>query len=193
MAYAREAYEKEKFAFVTDYVRLAVLYKFGGIYMDTDVEMIKPFPSSVLINDFIGLESKTSFCTAVIGCQGGSKWIEELMELYKNRKFINGIRLDKTPNSEFLFNYIRNRKVDIYLAPEQKKKNLEELTIYPNDYFSPKNFATGRIKYSENTITVHHYNSTWKTNREMVVGRMSALVKQLIGEEKHKSLKKIFK
>ena len=79
--YVREAYENRKFAFVTDYVRLYAMYTYGGIYMDTDVELLKPLDSFLQDAAFIGFENKESIATAIIGCNKENKFFKAFIQL----------------------------------------------------------------------------------------------------------------
>ena len=87
--FVQEAYQKRKYAFVSDYVRLYALNQMGGIYLDTDIEVIKCF-DDILNNDFfIGFENEKYIATCVIGAQKGNMLIKYFMSFYEYRKFIN--------------------------------------------------------------------------------------------------------
>ncbi|MBU6001482.1 hypothetical protein KQ236_16380, partial [Lactococcus lactis] len=89
---------------VSDYVRLDVLNQFGGIYLDTDVELLKGFDDLLDLKSFIGLESDFAFSTAVIGSEAHQTWAEMAIKDYQTRSFVNEAgRKDKTPNSLYLF------------------------------------------------------------------------------------------
>ena len=106
--YVREAYEQRKWAFVSDYARLYALKKYGGIYLDTDVEILKPLDALLYNKAFIGAESKYSICTAVIGAEKDASFIGELMSLYDGIHFVNKQKIDLTPNSQRVFEYLKS-------------------------------------------------------------------------------------
>ena len=86
--YCKEAYENKKWAFVSDYIRVKVLYDYGGIYMDTDVEVIKPLDRFLVHKAFSGYENETSIPTGIIASEKKGKWIEALLRDYDDKKFI---------------------------------------------------------------------------------------------------------
>ncbi|EIA2884059.1 glycosyl transferase, partial [Escherichia coli] len=98
--YVKEAYESRKFAFVTDYVRLYALYHYGGIYMDTDVEVLKPLDNFLNHKAFTGCEDDMMCVTGTMGAEKEHSWIGDLLSGYENRKFLlpDG-SFDKTPNT----------------------------------------------------------------------------------------------
>lgn len=165
--YVREAYESEKYAFVSDYVRIYVLVHFGGIYMDTDVEVIKPIDRFLREKAFIGFESFTYVSTGIIGAEKGLPFFMEILERYHERYFI-GLdgKLDMTTNvamiTDLCYKYglIRNNT----------KQNIAGLTLYPKDYFCPKDYITGIIDRTVNTYTVHHFTGSWlkKVSRPLI-------------------------
>lgn len=157
--FAREAYEVRKWAFVSDYARLYALSKFGGIYLDTDVEILKNF-DCLLNNDFfLGYESNDYLGTAVIGSNIGNKYINELLICYNEKKFIleNG-KLNITPNP-VIFTKILNEN-GIIIDGKQKKMN--DIMLYNQIMFYPNNIGMILNKKSDKTFAVHHCEQTWR-------------------------------
>jgi len=155
-SYLNQAYLSKKYAFVSDYVRLQVLYKLGGIYFDTDVEVIKSFDTFLSDNGFIGYESKDFLSTAVIGAKKSSNWIKTIKDSYNSKNFIkaNG-SFDEKPNVIIFTKYTSSFNKSMNYNPDHI------ISIYPIDYFSPKNFSTGILKISNNTYSIHHFNGSW--------------------------------
>lgn len=146
--YVREAYEKRKWAFVSDYARLYALKKYGGIYLDTDVEILKPLDALLYNKAFIGAESKYSICTAVIGAEKDASFIGELMSLYDGIHFVNKQKIDLTPNSQRVFEHL----ISVYDYKETSSPiKYENCTLYPKDYFSPINCYTYEQEITQNT------------------------------------------
>ena len=135
--YVKEAYDKKKWAFVSDYVRLYALKNYGGIYLDTDVEVIKSLNPLLKNRAFIGAESKYSVCTAVIGAEKNAKFIDELIRLYENIHFVSERKIDMTPNSQRIFKYLETR---YQYKDSDMPIHWDICTLYPKDYFSPINF-----------------------------------------------------
>lgn len=158
--YVREAYNSKKFAFVTDYVRLFALYKYGGIYMDTDVEVIKNIDEFLVHSAFSGFETEVNIPTAIMGSNKNNEWIKLLLDYYDNKSFIKEDgNFDITTNVTTITN-ITQEQFGIKLNNQfQDIKGV--LTLYPNDYFCPKSYVTGKIKLTNNTHVIHHFNGSW--------------------------------
>lgn len=190
--YLKEAMENKRWAFVTDYMRLYILYKYGGIYLDTDVELLKPLDDFLNYDSFIGLESSYTLCTAVIGSKPGRKWLEELLEAYDRRTFINEKgKMDTMPNSQYIFNYLAEKEELTYTKECQKLSN--GMAIMPQEYFSPINYLTMQTNVTEKTYAVHHYKGTWKSDKERKKDKIQGAITRIIGEKNRKRLKKLLK
>lgn len=162
--YVKEAYEAKKFAFVSDFVRLYALYNEGGIYMDTDVEVIKPLDSFLEQKAFVGFESEQDIMTGLIGAQKGNEWIKMLLEDYDEISFYqdNG-EMDLTTNVERIVNKTKqNYKINL----KSSYQELGDVTIYPLDYFCAKDWKTGIVTKTKNTYTIHHFKGSWHTKEE---------------------------
>lgn len=188
--FVKQAYEHKKWAFVSDYVRLKVLYDYGGIYLDTDVELLKSFDSLLENKAFFCAESNYSICTATIGAEKGSIFIKYLMDYYSKKMFIVNGKADTTPNSRILYDLLHakdnyNQEDNIFLE--------EEYTIYPAEYFSPINCYTLRTEITDNTYSIHWYSGTWKTKREKVKDKLLAIITRFFGENIREQIKKILK
>ncbi|SCI71032.1 Mannosyltransferase OCH1 and related enzymes [uncultured Clostridium sp.] len=168
--YIREAYENKKWAFVSDFVRLYVLYEYGGIYLDTDVEVIKSFDSLLENKSFIGFESLdeniTGVLTATIGSEKNNKIIKMLLDSYKNRKFIVNGKMDLTTNVQTITKKLQ-KTYSIKLENHEQYIEDNLMTIYPSDYFCPKNAVT-QLKLTENTYSIHHFDGSWVSKKEKI-------------------------
>ena len=158
--YVKQAYEQKKYAFVADYVRLYVLYKYGGIYMDTDVEVLKPLDRFLENPAFSCFENNNYITTGIIGSVHSNPWIKDLLDEYKELKFIKDDgSLDLTTNvvriTALTINKYGLKLNDLY-------QNLNDFVIiYPNEFFSPKDWDTGLINCTENTYVIHHFAGSW--------------------------------
>lgn len=157
--YVNQAYQNRKFAFVTDYVRLYALYTEGGIYMDTDVEVTGSFDSFLHHHAFSGFETDGNVPTGMMGAEKGSVWAKELMDGYKDRSFIREDgSLDTTTNTFVITGYM----VDKGLVLNNRYQDFPGLcTMYPSDFFCPKDHRTGKIKCTSNTVCIHHFAGSW--------------------------------
>ena len=141
--YVREAYDNRKFAFVTDVVRLYVLYEEGGIYMDTDVEVLKSLDPYLQHNAFSGFEDDIHIPTGIIASEKGGKWVKDNLAYYNNRHFIKEDgTMDLTTNVITLTNYM----LSLGLKQDNSYQDFPNLiTLYPKDYFCPKSYIDGNI------------------------------------------------
>ncbi len=158
--YVREAYDNKKYAFVSDVARLYALYTEGGIYMDTDVEVLKPLDCFLNHHAFSGFENNHCVPTGIMASEKNGVWAKENLEYYNNRHFVkSGGVWDTTTNVTIITNYMLKKGLD----PVNKYQDFPGLiTMYPSDYFCPKDHGTGKIHLTENTYTIHHYSGSWK-------------------------------
>ena len=159
--YVQEAYDAKKFAFVSDYVRLWALEREGGVYLDTDVEVLRSFDP--LLNDtaFIGLEESKALLpgTCVMGCEAHCEWVKDMLTTYDNARFIcEDGTMDMTTNVQRL----GKRMVEGGLKHERKIQYLPQwgLRVYTHDYFSPIT-STRVMRKSKNTYCIHRFAGTW--------------------------------
>lgn len=159
VAYVKEAYEKRKFAFVSDYARLKALYDFGGLYFDTDVEVFRSFDSLLDAECFFGFESKDYLCTAVMACVLHNSFIKEFLESYDNRTFIkhDGSLDIETTNVVAMTNLLAQKG----LKRNGKQQIINGIAIYPQFYFSSNELRNVFHRYGSNIYSYHHCQATW--------------------------------
>lgn len=165
--YMYEAYKSKKWAFVTDYVRLKVLYEYGGIYMDTDVEVKKNLDSLLNNKAFSGFEGPGRIQTGIMGAEKHSKWIELLLHDYDDRHFLlQDGSFDLTTNVQIITD-ITVKNYPIIL--NNTYQDLGDVTFYPFEVLCAKDLVDGKIKATENTITVHHFNGSWTSPKKRII------------------------
>lgn len=172
--YVKEAYESRKFAFVTDYVRLYALYTEGGIYMDTDVEVLKNIDSFLDLPAFSGFEDNVHIPTGIMAAEKGSVWAGWQLKYYDDRHFLlpDGT-LDLTTNVEII-GRLMEEKGFILRNGLYNFQNI--ITIFPRDYFCPKSHTTGKIELTQNTYTIHHFAGSWKSTSDRLKRRIVHLI-----------------
>lgn len=183
-AYAKEAYEARKFAFVSDYVRLWALEREGGIYLDTDVEVFKPFDDLLGYKAFAGIEGskRLPIGTCVMASEPHGVWVTEQLEAYKGRHFVTSDgALDLTTNVQFICSNMRGRG----FVQDGREQDYKDLHIFPVEYFSPRN-TMGQYILTENTYCDHlglgswmGENVGWKAKIRKLIGKknMTRLIK----------------
>ncbi|MEG1506298.1 MAG: glycosyltransferase [Bacilli bacterium] len=157
--FVREAYDNKKWAFVSDYVRLHALKEYGGIYMDTDVEVVKNLDEFLHLHAFSGFENNKDVTTAVIGSEKNGKWINEIIKYYERRHFVKKDNsLDCTANPIIITN-ITNKMFN--LDCKNSYQDLGEITFFPKDYFCPLSIEGLKHTFTKNTHTIHHFSGSW--------------------------------
>lgn len=167
--YVWEAYQAKKWAFITDVVRLYALVNTGGIYMDTDVEVLKPLDDLLHYHAVSGFESANSIPTGLMASEKGFPLFQRLLHDYDGAHFVlpDGM-LDTTTNVV----RITNQCLQSGLVLNNQLQTIEGFTLFPNDYFCPKDYVTRAIRLTENTYTIHHFDGSWKTEEERYVSAL---------------------
>ena len=187
--YVREAYEAGKFAFVSDYVRVYALYHFGGIYLDTDVEVFKPFDDLLHHDSFWGFEQENYIATSTIGASKGNKLIKQFLDSYKDKHFINedGTH-DQLTNVAIVTDILKN----IGLKTNGEYQEIENIgAFYPQTYFSPYDYINCRKFMTENTYAMHHFYKSWLPLGTRLKGNIKLALSKIIGGDNIAKLRKV--
>lgn len=162
--YIKEAYDAKKWAFVSDYVRLDVCYTYGGIYLDTDVEVIKSFDNLLELKAFCGFEigkkkQPNEVNTGLgFGMEKGFKLGRMFLEDYHLKHFKKSDGMyDMTPCPKIQTKILREKG----LLLENKIQVIDGMTIFPTEYFCPMNQYNGKITITKNTYSIHRYFDSW--------------------------------
>lgn len=194
--YTKQAYENKKWAFVSDYARLYALYTMGGIYFDTDVEVLKPMDEFLNEDSFTGFEVKDSPITAVMGAHSKNPIIKSLLDYYDTAEFV---KEDGTLNMLTNTHIITKDFIEKGVRLNGKKQVVDGMTIYPQIVFCPNNFSRIFNKPSKKSYTIHHFDQSWKSTsrkttflfrlRRYIVG----LLRNSVGTNRLESISNIFK
>lgn len=161
--YVKQAYENKKYAFVSDYVRLYALYEEGGIYMDTDVEVIKKLDKFLNNKAFVGFEDEERISTGIIGAEKHNLLIKELLDYYIDREFVRKDgSLDITTNVRIITDML----LKYNFLPNNTLQEVKEMCIYPRTYFSPLTWNTKESYYTEDTYVIHHFAGSWRSEKQ---------------------------
>lgn len=154
--YVEEAYASKKWAFVSDYCRVWVLYHYGGIYFDTDVQVIKN--TNIFETNCVGFEKRKLINPGLaMASEKGSWFCKEMLDEYNKDSFI----IDDKHN----YRTICDRATDIFKVHGLKLNNKHQLidgfNVYPSDYFNPMGNSGGTIKMTNNTVSIHLFSASW--------------------------------
>lgn len=165
--YIKEAYEAKKYAFVSDFARFWILYRYGGLYFDTDVEVIKPMDEIISQGAFMGCEQDYDSPNGITVAPGlglaadiGMPIYKEMEELYGNLHFI---KADGSLNQATIVEYTTDCLKKYGLRNIKGIQEVAGLKIYPSTYFCPISVADGKLRITSNTYSIHHYAQSWQS------------------------------
>ncbi|MBD8071310.1 glycosyltransferase family 32 protein [Bacillus sp. PS06] len=187
--YVKQAYDAGKFAFVSDYVRVYVLYHYGGIYLDTDVEVFKSFDDLLYHRSFWGFEQENYIATSTIGAERGNVLIKQFLDSYHGKKFLNE---DGTFNS--LTNVAIITELLEWLGLEKNGQHQEIKgmgVFYPQSYFSPYDYINCRKFLTEHTYTIHYFHKSWLPLKARMKSNMKSILAVCIGGENIARIRKV--
>lgn len=181
--YVRQAYNNKAYAFVSDYARLDILYRYGGVYVDTDVEFLKNI-SPLLRNDAysgFSLHAPRIATGLGMGARRGLPIIQEMMDIYKYERYITDYGINNTLCQEY------NTKVLVHngLIQNGRYQVVADMTCYPKDYLDPKSSHFGILTDTTNAFSIHHSANTWSSNTRF--GRQKEASRKML----EKTLKRI--
>lgn len=161
--FARQAYEKKQYAFVSDYARAKVLFEEGGLYLDTDVEILKPFPEMVDGSGFMGFERRHFIGTAVIAAEKNNQVIKKLLEYYEQHEFLmKDGSMDNIANVSVLTDVLR--EYDLQLGGE--RQTVAGFEIFNREFFYPKKLDEDKFRITDETCAIHRCSNSWMSERE---------------------------
>lgn len=185
--YAKEAYEDKKYAFVSDVARFHVLYNYGGIYMDTDVEVLKNLDEFLNNRMFAGYE-RTGLVNSglILGCERHHEIAKNMLMFYAKSHFrlANG-RPNMTTVCTIMTNMLTKKGI-IDAAGRPTDEN--QLSLYPTEYFDPYDYENDEMHKTDNTYTIHYYSMSWKSEKDMKVYRVGRSIKKLVGPKLYKKI-----
>ncbi len=195
--YCKFCYENKKWAFLTDYVRLKVIYDNGGVYLDTDVELLKNLDDLVKNGAYMGFEDDQAIATG-LGFAGekGHEFIGENMRYYENLTDFSALRSCPIITTELLVAYgLKDNNGNI--------QKVAGMNIYPPEYLCPKNERTGLTEKTKNTYSIHHFDASWfekswkenqirrwrQERKRYIIQTPNRMLRRLLGEQKYEKLK----
>lgn len=161
--FAKRAMKYKQYAFVADYIRTYVLYTYGGIYLDTDQEILKNIDHILENNAFIGMEDDDHLSCEIIGVNKNAQWLKNILDRYDKIKFnpydLDSMLIPKIYTDEIINQGLKFSNDKVYYN--------DTITIYPSEYFYPIDFKSGEKNITENTIAIHHWDGSWKKNKKI--------------------------
>lgn len=188
MPYVEQAYEAKKYAFVSDVARLIKVYEEGGVYFDTDVELIKPIDELLENKAYMSFENNENVNTGQgFGSEIGLPFLKEHIDVYRNMNFIN---CDSSFNLTACTKYTTNLLVDKGLVLNGEKQVVDGVSIYPSEFFNPYDSLTGRLNKTDNTYSIHWYDASWSDTSQTTI-KMNRFIRRIIGVENMERIKQL--
>ena len=186
--YTKDAYAAKKYAFVSDYARFWILYHYGGVYFDTDVEVIRPMDDIIEKGAFMGLETSGHFGKGIIAVNPG------LGMASRKDNSVYRVFLDEYDGLSF---YDANNEISQYsMIPmvsryfidcglegiNDRIESISGINIYPMDYFNPYDSKTGNLSITGNTRTIHWYSASWLSWIDRTLLSMKRRVRSILSK-----------
>ena len=208
--YTQQAYEAKAWGFVPDYLRLWIVYNYGGIYLDTDVQVLRCFDSLLNNKAFIGFERDTGDsngmfvnCGQGFGAEPRNEVIAAHMALYEDLQFaLQDGSYNRTPSPHYTTSIMKQFGLD---NKRNETQDLGSIVVYSDDYFCPKSFATGLVRKSKNTYSIHQFDGSWfsaeererryrwehEAKKDYWIHLPNRVLKRVLGESAYQTLKSI--
>lgn len=162
VVWTKQSFEARKYAFAADYIRLYAVYTYGGIYMDMDVEVVRPFDPFLSNQYILGYESDVGIEAGVFGGEKGAMWLKKCLDYYDGRTFIN---------LEGSFNVKPLPRIMFDCLEEERNS----FCIFPHEYLTAK--SLGNITVTDNTLTIHHFEGSWISGKH----KMKRIIASILG------------
>lgn len=182
-SFAREAYEAGKYGFVSDWFHLKIIYEYGGIYLDTDVELLKSLDDLRREEAFCGMQTPGVANLGLgFGAVKGHKVISRMMERYKNLHFDSS---DEKAISSCVSPLLQTQDLkELGMKNENKWQQVEGMTIFPVEVLSPKSLVTEELDITEYSYSIHHYSGSWvskkaKMEREKYIASVRRILERM--------------
>lgn len=193
--YTKEAYQAKKYAFVSDYARFWILYHYGGVYFDTDVEVIRSMDDIITQGPYMGIEVKATANNAPlvnpglgIGCHANHPFYKDVLDYYNGMHFIDS-------NGRITPVTVVTHTSKVLIAHGMKNINecqeVAGIFIYPRDFFNPLDDNTGVLNITENTRSIHWYSKTWLNRQDQLRNRITRIIHRYFGVESFRWLKRL--
>ena len=161
--FTKEAYEAKKWAFVADFARLSILTKYGGIYLDTDIELLRPIDDLLNYKAFTGFENDKLVAAGIMGCEKNNSSFYLFFDRYTNNAFK---KPDGSANITSIPVILTNLCSTLGFDINNKYQEIDGFAIFPSEYFYPKDYGTGLTNITCNTYSIHHYSASWFNSKE---------------------------
>ena len=190
--YMKQTYDAGKYGFTVDFARLDIIYNYGGIYLDTDVELVKPLDEILKNKCFMGFETPKTIALGLgFGAEEKNETIKSLLSVYENLEFVlSDGSLNLRPSPGIQTEVLKK----MGMVPNGEDQIIGDgCHIYPKDVFNPCDIDTKKIVIKDNTVSIHHYAGSWLTKENHRNNKIYALIARLVGVDLAKKIRRIYK
>ena len=195
--YVQDAYHAKKWAFVSDYVRFVALVEYGGIYLDTDVELLQSLDPFLKHEASTGTEDGTYISAGVMGCEKGYPLFKQFQEYYNTLSFYNE---DGSENITTVVVML----TEWFKAKGYRSENIiqevQGLTVYPSEFFYPLSNVDGVMRKTKNTVSIHWFAGSWvpkdkkkKYKKRRLKNRIKPWIVSVVGNERFERMKELLR
>ena len=183
--FVEAAYNAKKYAFVSDFARFSILEKWGGVYFDTDVEVIRKLDEVINAGPFLGEQVKGRVAAGLgMAAEPNMEFYRRIVELYNNMNFDLSMDSNKQVT---VVQHVTDMLIEYGYNPEDNGiQKICGINIYPPDYFNPQDFQTGIITLTNNTHTIHHFAESWKPSIERKLHNFEVVMNRHYGSSGRK-------
>ena len=175
--FVKEAYQNKKFAFVSDVCRLEILQKHGGVYLDTDMELLQSL-NCITDKIILGFEDIKYVAAGLIIAPKNTVFVQNLLDHYQKKSFNKELKEMTIPK------IITNELVNQGLILNNNFQIINNMiSVYPSEFFYPLNFFTGKLIKTENSLAIHHYDSSWISKKQMRIIKSKVFLIKIFGEK----------
>ncbi|MEG1947704.1 MAG: glycosyltransferase [Lachnospiraceae bacterium] len=177
--YMKEAYHNRKWGFVPDYARYDIIYREGGIYLDTDVEIIRNIDELLKYEGFMGFESDKYVAAGLgFGAEAGNKVLKEMRDAYHQISFV---REDGSLNLKPSPQYTTESLQKMGLRADGSSQQINGMKIFSSEYLAPLCYANNKLKITKNTYSIHWYHASWYGEEERRIMQRVQKVNRIFG------------
>jgi Mannosyltransferase OCH1 and related enzymes len=189
--YVEEAYNAKKYAFVSDVARLHALCAEGGVYMDTDVELVKSLEDlEKSTKAYIGFQDEKKINTGLIASEKDNEVIKKFLSYYDNKSFV---KEDGTFDTTTNVDIITNMLLEMGLILNNTFQKMDNIDIYQKEYFCPIDYFTGKKELTKNTVAIHWFSASWLSNSGKVKAKITKIIYKIFGKDSLNWLKRLLK
>ncbi len=179
MPFVEQAIESKKYAFASDVARLMVVYENGGLYFDTDVEVVRNFDDLLENKAFLGFENNEYVASGLgFGSEADVEFFKRHIDAYRNEVFI---KEDGSFNMLGCPRVATKLLVEMGLVQNGQEQLVDGIKIFPTDYFNPYDSITGKLNKTSNTYSIHWYDASWSENSPLK-RKLSRLIHRIFGK-----------